>query len=135
MLRPVVAYLIAALAFGALDAVWLTQSYTQVYLPQIGQLTLPSPAPMASLAFYLIYLAGLLRFAIAPALTTGGAGRAMINGACFGFVAYATYDLTNLATLKGWTVTVSVIDMAWGTVASAVASGISAGLTRRIFKV
>ena len=135
MLRLVVAYLIAALAFGALDAVWLTQSYTQVYLPQIGALTRPTPEPFASLAFYLVYLAGLVRFAVAPGVSRDGVVRAMINGACFGCVAYATYDLTNLATIRGWTLTVSLVDMVWGTVASAVASGVSTGLTRRIFKV
>ncbi len=135
MLRLVVAYLLAAVAFGALDAVWLTQSYTQIYLPQIGALTRPTPEPMASLVFYLVYLAGLVRFAVAPGVSRDGVARAMVNAACFGCVAYATYDLTNLATLKGWTVTVSVVDMAWGTVASAIAAGISTGLTRRLFKV
>ena len=135
MIRVIVAYVIAAVAFGALDAVWLTQSFPLVYLPEIGKLTLPSPAPVASLAFYLIYIGGLVWFAIAPGLRGDGAGRAMVNGAVLGLVAYATYDLTNLATLQHWTLKVSVIDMAWGTVASAIASGVTTALTRRLFRV
>jgi len=138
MLRNLAAYLIAVVAFGALDAVWLTQSFAHLYQPQIGQLT-HTPEPVASLAFYLIYIFGMTRFGIVPSLgrATGSRNvviRALINGACFGFVAYATYDLTNLATLKGWTLTISLADMAWGTFATAVASAITTALTRRIFK-
>lgn len=135
MLRLVVAYLIAGLAFGACDAVWLTQSYGRLYYPEIGQLTLAAPAPLASLAFYLLYLVGVIRFAVAPALKSGGVGAAVVNGAFFGLVAYGTYDLTNLATLKNWTLKISLIDMAWGTFASATASAVSTFATSKLFKV
>ena len=72
MWRIAAAYLATALVFGALDAVWLTQSFSTVYLPEIGKLTLPSAEPVASLAFYLVYIAGVVRFAVAPALSSGG---------------------------------------------------------------
>jgi len=134
MLRLVVAYLIAALAFGTCDAVWLTQSYGRIYYPEIGQLTLAAPAPVASLCFYLLYLLGVIRFAVAPALKVGGVGAAIVNGAFFGLVAYGTYDLTNLATLKNWTLTISLVDMAWGTFATATASAVSTIATSKIFK-
>ena len=134
MMRLVVAYLIAALAFGACDAVWLTQSYARVYYPEIGQLTLPAPAPGASLAFYLLYLVGVIRFAVAPALKSGGVGAAIVNGAFFGLVAYGTYDLTNLATLKNWTLKISLVDMAWGSFATATASAVSTFVTSKTFK-
>jgi len=134
MMRLIAAYLIAALAFGACDAVWLTQSYARIYYPEIGQLTLSAPAPLASLAFYLLYLVGVIRFAVAPALKRGGVGAAIVNGAFFGLVAYGTYDLTNLATLKNWTVKISLVDMAWGTFATATASAVTTYVTPKFFK-
>jgi uncharacterized membrane protein len=122
MWRIAAAYLATALVFGALDAVWLTQSFAAVYLPEIGRLTLPSPEPVAALAFYLVYIAGVVRFAVAPALVAGGPARAAVQGAWLGLIAYATYDLTNLATLQHWTLKVSLIDMTWGCVATATAA-------------
>lgn len=131
MWRIVAAYIVTALLFGALDAVWLSQSFAGVYLPEIGALTLPSPAPVASLAFYLVYIAGIVRFAVAPALAAGGPARAGVQGAWLGAVAYATYDLTNLATLQHWTLKVSLIDMAWGCVATATAATLATAIVGR----
>ena len=131
MWRIAAAYLATALVFGALDAVWLTQSFSTIYLPEIGKLTLPSPAPVASLAFYLVYIAGVVRFAVAPALTSGGPLRAATQGGWLGFIAYGTYDLTNLATLQHWTLKVSLIDMAWGCVATATASFVATAIVGR----
>jgi uncharacterized membrane protein len=71
--------------------------------------------PVAIL-FYLLFIAGLIVFAVAPALESGGWTRALLLGAAFGFFAYATYDLTNLATLRDWPATLTVVDIAWGTV-------------------
>ena len=133
MWRIAAAYLATALVFGALDAVWLTQSFSAVYLPEIGKLTLPSPEPVASLAFYLVYIAGVVRFAVAPALSSGGALRAATQGAWLGLIAYATYDLTNLATLQHWTLKVSLIDMAWGCFATATAACVATVIIGRVF--
>ena len=133
MWRIAAAYLATALVFGALDAVWLTQSFSTVYLPEIGKLTLPSPEPVASLAFYLVYIAGVVRFAVAPALISGGPLRAATQGAFLGLVAYATYDLTNLATLQHWTLKVSLIDMAWGCFATATAACAATAIIGRVF--
>jgi len=131
MWRIAAAYVATALVFGALDGIWLTQSFAAVYLPEIGRLTLPSPEPAASLAFYLVYIAGMVRFAVAPALAQGGPLRAATQGAWLGLVAYATYDLTNLATLQHWTLKVSLIDMAWGCVATATAASVATAIVGR----
>jgi uncharacterized membrane protein len=81
---------------------------------------------IAAVAFYLVYIAGVLVFALRPALASGDWRTAVLFGALFGFFAYATYDLTNLATLRVWSLPVSLIDMAWGTVLTGVAAGAGA---------
>jgi uncharacterized membrane protein len=134
MIRLIVAYVIAAVAFGCLDAVWLTQSYGSLYYPEIGRLTLSAPDPLASAAFYLLYLVGVVRFAVAPALKSGGIATALVQGAFLGLVAYGTYDLTNLATLKNWTLKITLVDMAWGVVATSTASVVSTFLTSKLVK-
>ena len=76
----------------------------------------------AAAAFYVIYAAGLMFFAIQPSFATGGWSRALMLGGLFGFIAYATYDLTNLATLKNWPLGLALADMAWGSFATALAA-------------
>jgi uncharacterized membrane protein len=81
-----------------------------------------TPNMPAAVAFYLVYIFGVLFFAVRPALAAGDWRVGLLNGALFGFFAYATYDLTNLATLKGWSLPVSLVDIAWGAVLSAIAA-------------
>jgi uncharacterized membrane protein len=81
--------------------------------------------------FYALYLVGVVIFAIAPALEKRSLRKAVVSGALFGFFAYATYDLTNLATLKGWSLTVSVVDILWGTFVTAVAATAGYVVARR----
>ena len=129
MIKYVAAYLGAGLTFAAIDFVWLTTMTNRLYKPVIGPIMADKPDMKAAVAFYLISIAGTVFLAIAPALKEGNWTRAAINGAVLGFVAYATYDLTNWATLKDWPWKLSLIDMAWGTlVSTASAAGGKAAL-------
>ncbi len=118
-MRYVLAYLAAAVVFLGLDALWLGAIAGDFYRAQLGGLLLERPVLAAAGAFYALYVVGIVVFAVAPGLRAGSAGRAAGNGALFGFIAYATYDLTNLATLAGWSTAVSLLDMAWGAVVTA----------------
>lgn len=129
MLKHVAAYLAAGLAFAAIDAVWLTTVGPRLYRPALDEVLADSVNLPAALAFYLVFIAGVLLLAILPAVREGGTWtRALANGAVLGFVAYATYDLTNQATLKVWSTTITLADIAWGTAltACAAAAGFSA---------
>lgn len=119
MKRWLFAYVAAVLMLAGLDAVWLGFVATDFYRAQIGHLMAPAPRLGVAAAFYLLYLGGVLLFAVKPALELRSAGRALALGAAFGFFAYMTYDLTNLATLRDWPVSVAVVDMAWGSFLSA----------------
>ncbi len=114
-------YLTAALVFCLLDFVWLAFLAKDFYQSQLGNLMLAQPRQVPAAAFYILYLFGLLVFAIVPALRQRHWETAMFLSALLGLIAYATYDLSNLATLKGWPVSLALIDIAWGTFASAVA--------------
>ena len=121
-MRYVIAYLGSGLVMAVLDAIWLTAVGPRLYRPAIGELLAPSPNMRAAVAFYLIYVAGIVFLAVTPALRDGSSARAVLFGAVLGLVCYATYDLTNQATLRGWPVHVTVIDMAWGAFLTAAAS-------------
>lgn len=101
---------------GIIDAFWLSVVANKFYKSQIGQLLLEKPNMVAAVAFYIIYVVGIVVFALGPALEKDSWLVAAGLGALFGFVAYATYDLTNLATLKDWTVRLVLVDLLWGTV-------------------
>jgi len=122
MLKYVFAYLGAGLSFAAIDAVWLTLMADRLYKPILGPIMAPKPDMKAAVAFYLISIAATVFLAIAPALKEGQWTRALINGAVLGFVCYATYDLTNQATLQNWSMKLTLIDLAWGTMLTATAA-------------
>jgi len=124
MLKYLAGYLGAGLAFAAIDAVWLTTMTDRLYKPILGPILADKPDMKAAVAFYLIYIAGIVFFAISPALRDGGLARAALNGAVLGFIAYATYDLTNQATLNVWSSRLTLVDLAWGTVLTLSASSI-----------
>lgn len=100
---------------GIFDAIWLSLVAKRFYYGQLGSLLLEKPNMVAAVLFYIIYVVGILVFALNPALAQKSWQTAAGLGALFGFVAYATYDLTNLATIKGFTPTVVMVDLAWGT--------------------
>jgi len=114
----VILYVASAIVFFAADFVWLSTMADRVYRPVLGDMMLDKPNLPVAGGFYLVYLVGLLVLVTAPA--GGDVGKALWMGALFGFVAYGTYDLTNLATLRGFTPQLVAIDMAWGTVLTAV---------------
>ena len=127
------AYAAAALAFLAIDAVWLSTMANALYRPLLGHLLAPGFALAPAVLFYVIYVGGIVFFAIRPALEARLFRKAVINGAALGFVAYATYDLTNQATLRDWPVIVTVADLIWGTLLTATASAVGyAAAARRV---
>lgn len=111
------------LAFLAIDAVWIGLVARTFYKQHLGTMLAEEPRLGAAAAFYLVYIAALLVFVVLPALAESSLAKAVLLGAFFGLVCYATYDLTNLATLKGWPMIVTVVDLAWGTFLSAAVSG------------
>jgi len=117
-------YLAALVGFLAIDGVWLAVIARGFYRDQLGFLLREQPNWWAAGAFYLLFVAGLLVFAVLPGLQAGSVWRALLLGAFFGLVTYATYDLTNLATVKGWPWIVSVVDMVWGALLAASVCGI-----------
>ncbi len=112
-------YAIALPAFFAIDMLWLGLLARNFYKDQIGFLMKPDVNWTAAIIFYLLFLVGLVVFVIEPAVVKKEGMRALWMGAFFGLITYATYDLTNLATLKDWPVTMVVVDMIWGTVLAA----------------
>jgi uncharacterized membrane protein len=114
-------YVAAGLSFGALDALWLRWAGPNLYRPALGELLAKDFRPAPAIAFYLLYIAALVWFAVRPGMTVG-TGAAALNGALLGAIAYATYDLTNQATMKVWPVQITLADIAWGAFASAVAA-------------
>jgi len=112
-------YLIALPVFFAIDMVWLGLVAKNFYRSQIGFLMTPNINWLAAIIFYLLFVAGLVLFVITPAIEKGSLTHALLFGALFGLIAYATYDLTNLATLKDWPLLVTIVDLAWGAVLAA----------------
>lgn len=117
----IVAYIAAAVVFGVLDALWLGWAGNNFYRPRLGEVLADSFRMAPALVFYAAYIAGIVWFAVRPGLS-GGVGTAALNGALLGALCYATYDLTNQATLKQWSTTITVADICWGAFATAVAA-------------
>jgi uncharacterized membrane protein len=117
-----IAYGSAALVFLALDAVWLSTMAERLYRPAIGHLMMDKPAFGPAIVFYLMYLVGVVVFAVAPALASQRWQTALGLGALLGLICYATYDLTNQATLRDWPLRVTLVDLAWGTFVTAMAA-------------
>lgn len=118
-MQYVFAYLGAGVGFVVLDAIWLTLATPRLYKPLLGEILTDKPSMPAAVAFYLIYLAGIVLFAVEPGLKAGSAMRTALMGAALGFVAYATYDLTNQATLKVWSWKITAADLTWGVILTA----------------
>lgn len=130
-MRYLWAFIGSGAAMAVLDAIWLTQVGPRLYRPAIGELLADKPEMRAAVAFYLIYVTGIVFIAVSPALRDGSLIRATIMGGALGFVAYATYDLTNQATLKVWPLHVTLIDVAWGTLLTAAAAAAGYWLAAR----
>lgn len=125
-------YFIAAVVFLALDLVWLGLVAQGLYEHFLGDLLADSPNAAAAFVFYAIFVAGLVYFVIAPAIEEQSARTAVVRGAAFGFVTYATWDLTSLAVIEGFPVGIVPIDLAWGTFLAATVSLATYHLWRRL---
>jgi uncharacterized membrane protein len=112
-------YLLTIPVFFAIDMVWLGLVSRGFYRNNLGHLLREDVNWAAALVFYLLYIAGIMIFAVMPALENNSLRHAVLFGGLFGFFAYATYDLTNLATLKDWPLNVAVVDIVWGMVLTA----------------
>lgn len=115
-------YLIALPIFLILDGLWLGLIAKTFYAKQIGFLFKTDINWIAALIFYLLFIVALILFVINPAIEKGSLTHALLYGALFGFITYATYDLTNLATLKDWPIMVTIVDLIWGSFVTAAVS-------------
>jgi uncharacterized membrane protein len=120
--RYALAYMSTGIAFAAIDSVWLRNMYTRLYKPEIGELLLSGFRTGPVIAFYLLYILGIVIFAVGPALRSNQWQAALVQGALFGFFCYMTYDLTNHATLKVWSTKITLLDIIWGTTLTGLAA-------------
>ncbi|MGO1163719.1 DUF2177 family protein [Brucella sp. C7-11G] len=127
-----IAYVATAIAFLAIDSVWMSNMANVIYRPVMGDMMLSGFRLAPAIVFYVIFVFGLVFFAVKPGLLAGSGTLTLLNGALLGFIAYATYDLTNQATLKNWSWTLTIADMIWGTVLSASSAYIGYWVTSRI---
>ncbi len=132
LVASLVAYVGALLALLVIDGVWLGLLMADTYRAWLGGMMLATPRWTPAVLFYLLYAGGLLVFAVLPALRAQRWRMAMGLGGLLGLVAYGTYDLTNLATLKQWPWVLTVVDLAWGTLLSALAAGAAYAAGRRV---
>ena len=115
-------YFVTLGAFLAIDAVWLALVARTFYRRYLDWLMAANPNWIAALAFYLLFVVGVLVFVVVPGVEDGSLRRTLLKGALFGLIAYGTYDLTNQATVKNWPLTITAVDMVWGTVLSVAVS-------------
>lgn len=109
-------YFASLATFFLIDMVWLGLLARDFYRRQIGFLLSPNPNWVAAIIFYLLFVGGILFFGVLPGLQAKSLSKALLQGALFGLVTYATYDLTNLSTIKDWPLTITVVDITWGVV-------------------
>ena len=124
-------YFITLIAFLAIDSLWLGLVAPSFYQSQIGFIMAESPDLIAAGLFYLLFIFGMVMFIVEPGVREGTLMKAVARGALFGLVTYATYDLTNLATLEGWPILVTIVDLAWGTFLSAAVTLVSVWVGKR----
>ena len=128
-------YLITLAVFFLIDMVWLGVVAKGFYRKHLGAMLSPKVNWPAAILFYLLFIVGLIVFAVRPALSAGEPIKALLLGALLGLISYATYDLSNLATLKDWPLVVTIVDLVWGTVLGGAVSFIGAVLGRALLKL
>lgn len=134
MTKYILAYVVILIVFLGCDTVWLGLAGQALYQATLGDILLPQFNLAPALIFYLLYIAGLVIFAVKPAYASGTWQPASVYGALFGFFAYATYDLTNMATLRNWTLQITLADLAWGTILSAVSASAGVLISRFLLR-
>ena len=130
-MQILVPYLVAAATFIVADLIWLGYIAKDFYYREMGRLLADSFSIAPAVAFYLLYIAALVYFAVLPALRSGQWQDAIIPGAILGLTAYGTYDLTALAVVRDWPLRLSLVDMAWGTILSALSASVAAYVVTR----
>lgn len=130
-----ICYLVALVLFAAIDITWLMSFGASLYREALGDILAPDVRIAPAVAFYAMYPIGLMFFAVMPALKEGSIQTALLNGALLGFIAYATYDLTNYATLRNWALSITVLDVVYGAIVSAVVSAIVYALAPTISRL
>lgn len=125
-------YFIALPVFLGIDALWLGFIAKDLYSKHLGYLMTKTPNWLAAIIFYLLFVVGLVFFVLTPAIDKKSRMFALLAGSLFGLISYATYDLTNLATVKDWPVLITVIDLIWGTFLSASVSLVSFWIATKI---
>lgn len=126
-------YVSAFLVFFAIDMLWLGLIAKNFYGAKLGHLMTPKVLWTPAFIFYMLFVAGILFFVVFPALQKGSWTYALGAGALFGLITYATYDLTNLATLKDWSLVVTLVDLVWGSVLSASTATLSFLIINKFF--
>lgn len=122
MMRYLKLYLVSLVVFLAIDMLWLGLVASSFYQQQLGFIMAPVVNWFVAAIFYLLFIAGILFFVVVPGLESNSLKHTLLRAAFFGLITYATYDLTNLATLKDWPVLLTVVDLIWGTVLSVLVS-------------
>ena len=133
--QTVLWYLITLAIFFVIDLVWLGIVAKTFYRKHLGYLMAPKVGWPAAILFYLLFIAGLVVFAVRPAVVAGAPLKGLLLGAFLGLVSYATYDLTNQATVKDWPLIVTVVDLVWGTTLGGLVSWVSVVVGRRLLKL
>ncbi len=131
MTKHIITYMATLVVFVAIDMVWLVWLARATYVAEMGELMRKQPNIVAAVAFYLLYAAGLMFFAVNPGLKAGSMMQAVLLGGALGLVAYGTYDLTNLSVLNGFGVKIALIDLVWGTFLSAITAGLIVAVMRK----
>lgn len=125
-----VAYIAALVIVGVIDILWLTFVGAKLFRDTLGDVLAQDVRMAPAIAFYLLYPLGVVFFAIAPALRDASVMTALINGAMFGLMTYATYDLTNYATVRNWTLNLTIIDLSYGAALTAATALLGYWITR-----
>lgn len=132
MKKRVVAYISTLVVFVAIDFVWLSVMANVLYRPALGDMLAVEFRLMPAMLFYFMYAAGLTFFAVRPGLVTAKFGTSFLYGGLLGFMAYGTYDLTNQATLANWSTTLTVADLIWGSLLSAISACAGHWVTEKV---
>ncbi|MFJ6323342.1 MULTISPECIES: DUF2177 family protein [unclassified Rhizobium] len=130
--RLFVSYVVTLVIFVAIDFVWLTVTASRLYQPVMGDMLIADFRLAPAVAFYLLYILGLIFLAVRPGLAKRSPRWTALHGAVLGFTAYATYDLTNQATLKNWSTALTLADIAWGTILSGTAASVGCWIALRV---
>ncbi len=132
MTNYLIAFGIAAVVFGGLDAMWLNWAGPNLYRPIIGEIMADNFNMVAAGVFYLLYLIGMMWFGVKPGLESGDWTKALLNGALLGALCYATFDLTSQAVFKVWATKISIMDICWGAFATGTTSAVATWATLKI---